>query len=258
MKYTIDMHIHTEASKDSKTRIEVIAQKLKKRGVNCAIVTDHDGFTIDKVKKVDGVTFFPGVEFTTDRGHLLGLFMNGFEKPEYNGKKCSFYDAANIIHKYGGLCFLAHPFEYLSKTVDEVEKEAREISPYLDGIEVFNCRAVNKRHNANDLAKALQAELNLCASCGSDGHTPTEYGGAHISVECDSEEKIPNEILAGRLEMYGSCVNRINMAKSQLIKRCKRKEGIASYITGVLYFGVCIAREAAARIRGENKKCRRL
>lgn len=258
MKYNIDMHIHTEASKDSRTPLDTIASRLLGRGVNCAIVTDHDGFTLDGKKKIGGVTFFPGVEFTTDRGHLLGLFMNGYEKPIYNGKKCSFTEVAQIIHKYGGLCFLAHPFEYVSKTEDEVREEVREIAPYLDGIEVFNCRAVNKRHNANSLARELQTELGLSASCGSDGHTPAEYGGAYISVECDSEEEIPGEILAGRVGMFGSCVNRINMAKSQMIKRRKRNEGAISILTGILYFGVCILREAAARIRGENKKCQRL
>lgn len=258
MIYKIDMHIHTEMSKDSLTPLPVIAKRLKARGVNCAVVTDHDTFALEEKTVIDGVIFFPGVEFTTERGHLLGLFMNGFEAPQYNGKLCDFEEAASIIHKYGGLCFLAHPYEYTQKTVDEISQGVRSAAPFLDGIEAFNCRAVNKRHNANDLARSIANELMLPVSCGSDGHMPAEYGGAYVEVECGSADSIKDEITAGRIKMYGSCVNRINMAKSQFIKKHKRKESPRKMAVAALYFGVCALREAGAFFRGENKKCQRL
>ncbi len=258
MTYRIDMHIHTEQSMDSRTLLSVIAKNLVRRGLNCAVVTDHDTFGIDTVTVIGGVTFIPGVEFTTDRGHLLGAFMSGFEKPSYNGKKCGFAEAANIIHKYGGICILAHPYEYTSRNVEEISEGIRASRKYLDCIEGFNCRAVNKRHNANELARDIASELSLPMTCGSDGHMPSEYGMAYLEAECESADGIRDEILAGRVKLYGGCVNRMNMAKSQWIKRRKRKDGLRKKVTAILYFGVCALREAGAFFRGENKKCQRL
>lgn len=258
MIYRVDMHIHTEKSPDSRTPLADIAKSLLEKGLNCAVVTDHDTFGIDDVTVIDGVTFIPGVEFTTDRGHLLGVFMSGFEKPSYNGKKCNFVEAAEIIHKYGGLCILAHPYEYTQKTVDEISRSVRSAASFLDGIEAFNCRAVNKRHNANDLARSIANELMMPVSCGSDGHMPAEYGMAYIEAEGESVQDIKDEIIAGRIKMYGSCVNRMNMAKSQWIKRCKRKDGPCKKAVSVLYFGICAFREFCTFFRGENKKCQRL
>lgn len=76
-------------------------------------------------------------------------------------------DVINVIHKAGGLAFLAHPFEYRFENtigfIDELRKECE-----LDGIECFHPSAEdgNKINILLDYAK----KNNLFISGGSDFH----------------------------------------------------------------------------------------
>ena len=84
---------------------------------------------------------------------------NNIEKPQYK-------DVIDVIHKAGGLAFLAHPFEYrfydTFKFIDEVRKEKE-----LDGIECFHPSANEEEMKALEL---YAKKYNLYISGGSDYH----------------------------------------------------------------------------------------
>lgn len=85
----------------------------------------------------------------------------------------------DIIHENGGKIFLAHPFRYGTKNVEELLEEAK---PWVDGIEVYN----NNTEEEVDFLYHYAKENNLFMSCGSDFHGNEKHN--------DITVKIPNKI----------------------------------------------------------------
>lgn len=83
-----------------------------------------------------------------------------------NTPKPMYKDVIDVIHKAGGLAFLAHPFEYrLDETIgfiDELRKESE-----LDGIECFHPSADEEKMN---ILVEYAKNNNLYMSGGSDYH----------------------------------------------------------------------------------------
>ena len=94
----------------------------------------------------------PDSEYYTGSDNLL--------KPMYK-------DVIDIIHKAGGLAFLAHPFEYrfddTINFIDELRKEKE-----LDGIECFHPSA--EIDNRINILIKYSKKNNLFISGGSDFH----------------------------------------------------------------------------------------
>ena len=73
-----DLHVHTEHSPDSRTSLPDAITAAKRAGMDFLAVTDHDVPPVDEVfsqPEREGVLLIPGVEYSTDKGHLLGLFL---------------------------------------------------------------------------------------------------------------------------------------------------------------------------------------
>lgn len=87
-------------------------------------------------------------------------------KPQYK-------DVVDVIHRAGGLAFLAHPFEYRFNDtisfIDELRKEKE-----LDGIECFHPSANEERM---EMLVNYAKENNLYMSGGSDYHGSKESTG---------------------------------------------------------------------------------
>ena len=104
----------------------------------------------------------------------LNVFIReGLMNPEseyYTGSdnipKPQYKDVINVIHKAGGLAFLAHPLEYrfdnIIDFIDDLRKEKE-----LDGIECFHPSA---DENQMILLKKYAKRNNLYISGGSDYH----------------------------------------------------------------------------------------
>lgn len=82
-------------------------------------------------------------------------------------EKPMFKDVADVIHKAGGLVFLAHPFEYkFEDTIGFIDDLRKEIK--LDGIECFHPSA--EEDNRVELLIDYARKHNLYISGGSDFH----------------------------------------------------------------------------------------
>lgn len=90
-----------------------------------------------------------------------------FYMGEDNSPQPMLRDVADIIHKAGGLVFLAHPFEYkFEDTIGFIDYLRKEIK--LDGIECFHPSA--EIDNRIDLLLEYARKNNLFISGGSDFH----------------------------------------------------------------------------------------
>lgn len=178
----IDFHVHTKYSDDSTIQPEKLAAKSKKLGIIPAI-TDHwttKGHATMRALKAD---FIPGEEVLTDKGDLVGLYLN-----EEIKKNTPFLEALDRIHQQGGIAYLPHMFDYGRSDSHASEGEAAKV----DVIEVFNARCVNPKYN--ERAKAFAESHGLLQAAGTDSHFLFEFGSTYTELP-DFDIKDPKALL---------------------------------------------------------------
>lgn len=208
MKMTLDLHIHSHRSPDGRMRLEEIAAAARQRGLDAVAICDHD-LAYSGPPEVDGVLMIPGVEVSTDQGHLLGLFVEGVDGTR------DFVRSAQAIHQAGGLTVLAHPFQRHRE-----EGALLPLVPQLDGVEVWNSRASRKDPQANAKAAAFAQKTGLPPFAGSDAHLPQEIGNGRILVETEARTlpAIRAALLEGKGQASGQDSPALCVARSQWTK----------------------------------------
>lgn len=237
MKLKLDLHVHSDKSFDSQQSLADIAAACKKRGIDGACICDHD-VSKPGLEIRDGVLLIPGVELSTEYGHLLGLFINSPVNPERNFEK-----SVLAIHNAGGLAFFAHPYEKRKKKKAEIDKLLSDVIKKIDGIETQNSRCELFVKNGNDSAKDIVKKLSATGIGGSDGHTPSEVGNSITEIEVDaaSKDAITLEMLKNALKDGKVCVQKIRstkksaLVKSQFIRHIKTKSGIKKWIKYIAF-----------------------
>lgn len=235
MELRMDLHIHSERSPDGCMTLEEIVERARAAGLNGAAVCDHD-LVPAELPEFSDFLLIPGIEVSTQLGHLLGLFV---EKPVDTR---DFYQAAERIRAQGGLAVLAHPFER-SRDAERLAPAA----PLLDGVEVWNSRAERKIPEANALAEAFARAHGLRRFGGSDAHCPQEVGRAVTAVEAE-ELTLPAAraaLLAGKCAVSGCRSRAWYTARSQLVKRRKTGAGPAAYAMWAAFAIKCLAGDIA-------------
>ena len=104
MEIKLDLHVHSHLSPDGRMSPEEIAAAAKKAGLQAVAICDHERVW-QGARECDGILLIPGGEFSTEHGHLLGLFLSS---PIEKG---SFAETAAAIRAQGGIPVLAHPFQ---------------------------------------------------------------------------------------------------------------------------------------------------
>jgi len=190
----IDMHVHSIYSSDSANRPEDIVRAARRRGLKGFAVTDHDTIKgIPSFKGIADLIVVPGVEITTDAGHLLGL---GIE--ECPRKGIELLEALDFIRERGGLSVAAHPFSGGKAAIGQSLLSGVAV----DAVEVFN--ASNWFPGANRKAASLRPRAK---TGGSDAHFPWEVGSGYTMgpgiEEAQSAEEVLAAVRKGRTEGAG-------------------------------------------------------
>ena len=191
----IDMHVHTVYSGHAFIKPEKLIKKAVKRGLAGVAVVDHDTFrgaeVTDRILRRlvkhppnwfrDAVDYFfiiKGVEFKTDRGEIIGYFLN--EDIPVRG----LYEVVDRIKGQGGLVCVPHPFDRLRKaSLTRVKPE-----DVAELLEVFNARTVYREDNekASDYAE----RTGLYKTAGSDAHLYSEIGNGYVEFPGMSEYEL--------------------------------------------------------------------
>ena len=233
MKLKLDLHIHSERSPDGRMTLSEIVERAKAAGLDGVAVCDHDA-VLENPPEFPDFLLIPGVEVSTEHGHLLGLFVR---EPIATRK---FEEAAAAIHAQGGLAVLAHPFEHSRDA-----QRLLPLLPLLDGVEVWNSRADRKIRDANARAAAFAAEHGLRPFAGSDAHVPREIGHGVTAVEA-AERTLPavrEALLSGAASVSGCRSRAWDTARSQLTKRKKTRAGPAAYLKWAAFAAKCLAQD---------------
>lgn len=194
----IDMHVHSEASLDSYSKLENICQSAQKKGIDAIIIADHNDYIGDeKVKRLYekyNVQVFPSTEFSTEVGHVIACFTKG--RVMLN-RQNGIYNSNEVIaktHELGGITILAHPYKDKCPKLDVIKK--------FDAVEVANSRCAYRKQKGEYLsekAKIAGEAMNIITA-GSDAHFPFEVGRSYVEINlnkpCTGEEII--EALKGK------------------------------------------------------------
>lgn len=238
MELKLDLHVHGQCSPDSRLTMEQTAALCRARGLDGFALCDHDVCHLTPTE-LDGILVLPGIEISTEEGHLLGLFP---ERPVVPTK--DFKEAVRRIHAAGGIAVLAHPYQKRRQTTAEIDARLERIGSVLDGLEVFNARAEQGRDGANAAALAAARRLGLPGLAGSDAHLAAEIGNAFVTVTVQERTlpAIKAALLSGGGTFTGRLSDPVNTAKSQRIKLQKGGASLYAYCKNFAYRLKCMTR----------------
>ncbi len=193
LKY--DLHVHTIYSRDGAIKPADAIRIARKRGLDGIAITDHGtirGGLEAKKLKPDGIEVICGAEIKTDRGDVIGLFLN--EEITQTGHM----EVIEAIRRQGGIVVIPHPFDSVrSSAFWLTDKDSKKI----DALEAINARCVFRRSNA--MACAYADQFHVCKVGGSDAHFGAEIANAGTLVP-DGED-VGEAIRKGHAMAYGRC-----------------------------------------------------
>ena len=168
----IDLHVHSNASHDSRTAPAAVALASRRLGLDPIFLTDHDTVAGALQLKATGVPVVVGEEITTADGELIGIFLE-----REVASRLPAHDTAGRIKEQGGLVYLQHPYDQFRRHLTETAIE--EIADQIDIVEVFNARSDEE---ANRRAADLCLTLGAAAGAGSDAHRFSEIGSMYVEL----------------------------------------------------------------------------
>ncbi len=254
----LDMHVHTDASPDSKNDILSLVRRAVSIGINGFAVCDHNRIIsseklketicnsgLDKELNIEVNPLKPcknafyiigGGEYAFEGSHVLGIFMDDIENAPSSFKNVSEY--IEYVKDHGGYTVLAHPYEHLP-----IGEEPKLSPDMFDFIEVFNARADHKHGSSNSRAMKLSEKLSAKISAGSDAHFKTELASGLILAEnIYSKALLPSydELKKSFFEkenklFYGKPSPRRMIPKSSFMRHKKHKNIKGMIKSSVLY-----------------------
>jgi len=195
-----ELHCHSRHSIDGVASVEELLAQAATVGLDVIAVTDHD--EIEGTRRAVelapeyGLVAVPGIEITTEAGHVLGL---GIDTLVPAG--LSFQETVERIQDEGGLAVVPHPYHGRLRKAVLVNIEPAELA-VADAIETYNSRFVTG--SGNRQAEQLAAELELPATAGSDAHIASMVGRTITRIDADPDsDAILSAIAAGETEIVG-------------------------------------------------------
>ena len=176
-----DLHLHSIHS-DGADSVRAILEHIATQTDLCiAALTDHDridsSWEAHHLAPRYGLEMVVGQEVTTNRGHLLALFIK-----ERIPTGLSIPETSAAVHEQGGLAVLAHPFDRICNSPMR-HRPRPKLTDWknfgLDGLEGINGCQLDPASNPR--AEALGMLLGLAMTGGSDAHHRQAIGVAYTS-----------------------------------------------------------------------------
>jgi len=169
----IELHCHTDASRDCLMRPATMIEACRRRGLDRLAVTDHNttAGAMRMQAQWPGVVIV-GEEIATTDGELLAYFVK-----EEVPRGLSPEETIRRLRAQGAVISVAHPFDRLRHGAWQ-EPDLVRIAPLVDAVEVFNARCIFAEDNARALRFAHDHKMP--GSVGSDAHTYGEIGQAAL------------------------------------------------------------------------------
>lgn len=179
-------HAHTRASFDSIMSPHTILRFCRDRDIHAVAICDHDALAgLNAARQLAasyGVRVIPAVEFSTNAGDIIGLFVDALPPTDDVREVLRF-----IRHDCAGLAVLPHP--YRGHDLDDIPLDQ------IDIIETGNARCCDQD---NVRAESLARELGKPTIVGADAHVAGELGSAlntfHVSSSPTDTMENPEDV----------------------------------------------------------------
>jgi len=207
----IDMHIHTKYSVCSLMDPEKIVKIALKRGLDGIAITDHNttkGYEFFRSYKDVNLVVIMGEEIKTDRGEILGLFLQEEVRPGI------FEEAVDSIKDQDALIVLPHPFDRFRRFKGKIPVDE------IHAVEILNSRTMFNSDNLKALKFSENNKISFTA--GSDAHFYWEIGNAYVVADVDDSEELRKAILRREIKVFGRKGSVLNHAATKVVKAWRK------------------------------------
>lgn len=191
----LDLHVHTKYSPDAFMSPKAAVEAAKRIGLDGIAITDHDSIEAHRhTRYLRGILVIPGVEVSSNEGHILGLNVSEDIRP-----RLSAAETIEKIHDAGGVAIAPHPYFKRSSVGSGAIARLK-----FDAIETVNSSTF-PFFLAKRLSSRLASRLGLPVTGGSDSHFPATLGFAYTIVDVSSAsiDDILDAIKRGRSKAFG-------------------------------------------------------
>jgi len=176
----IDPHVHSEGSYDATDPVELLLEQAAEIGLDGIVVTDHDviheSLRAAELAPDYGLIGIPGVEVSTDVGHLLVIGVT-----EMPPRRAPLDETVSWVRDRGGVAVVPHPFQRSRHGIP------RRHLVDCDAIEVFNSWLFTGFRNRR--ARRFAADHGYPALAASDAHSVPHVGRAFTELVFDDVER---------------------------------------------------------------------
>ncbi len=194
----LDLHIHSCYSKDCTSPVAAILERAIRAGLNGIAICDHDTVegSLEARRLVDemglDLVVVPGIEVTTNRGHLLVL---GADKAFPINSDPN--DIIKMARERECLIVAPHPYKGYPKSLGDVSDLD------VDAIEVLNSRFILGKFN--ERAVKMAEALGLPMLGNSDAHFVEMVGRAYTEIDAEpSVEAVFKAIMDKKTVVHGT------------------------------------------------------
>ena len=195
-----DLHIHTALGDGMAEIPELLDYVQEHTDLSLIAVTEHDDLAPALAARdacARGRYRFqvvPGAEVTTLEGHLLALYL---EEPVDSLRPLA--ETLAAVHQRGGLCIIAHPMSWLTRSIGQRAIERVLAAPddgvHFDGMEVVN-QSPGGRVTMAKARRLNDERYHLAAVGGSDAHFLAAVGASYTLFPGETAEDLRKAILA--------------------------------------------------------------
>ena len=181
-KLRVDFHCHSNYSRDSLTKPEMLVKMCLRKGLDRIVVTDHN--TIEgaiEAHRLDPIHIIVGEEIKTTRGEILAAYVQ-----ERIPAGLPPLETIQLLRDQGAFISISHPFDKMRNGSWNLN-DILPILPLVDAIEGFNARIMEQ--DANKKALLFAKEHDLAITAGSDAHAAFELGKASIWLDPFNDAK---------------------------------------------------------------------
>jgi len=199
----VDLHVHTNASDGRHTITEMVAA-AKRRGLGAIAITDHDVLGWKNFKPRDFI-IIPGVEWSTDMGHVLLLGLEELPKSRKLEEVLEWAREWNVVP------VAPHPYHLKNEhPLGDLAFEKFEIVEAINGrVFPWDCQKA--------IAKAMSTGRRI-VSC-SDAHSIYELGDFYTNFPTlETPEDILEALRKGDCEPYMRIPSLARVIKARLWK----------------------------------------
>jgi len=204
MAHILDLHLHSEASDDSRAPVEAylkwLARKRDERPLEGLVLTEHRQFNkVGDYRDLEdkyGLLILKASEVETDYGHMLVYGVNDdiIGRFDFKNVRLSAQEVITEVARLGGIAMPCHPGRPTIGLIEHYQKK-----PPLEGVVGVEALNGGSKKGENERVAGLVQAYGYHAFGGSDSHLVSFVGLCATEFDHDIKtiEDLVNALRAG-------------------------------------------------------------